>query len=94
MTDKTRCLRCDGTMSHIGVEKLQLGQTGLLLGMWNNIIAGALEVDIYLCPACRKVEFYAHSSAVDPDLPQKDCPQCGARHDFDYPKCPSCQHRY
>lgn len=27
-------------------------------------------------------------------LPQKTCPKCGNRHDFDYPKCPNCGHKY
>jgi len=22
------------------------------------------------------------------------CPNCGARHDMDYPKCPDCKHQY
>jgi len=31
---------------------------------------------------------------IDEKLPQKTCPQCGKQHDFDYPKCPYCQHDY
>jgi hypothetical protein len=27
-------------------------------------------------------------------IPQKQCPQCGDRHDFDYPKCPKCKYIY
>ena len=27
-------------------------------------------------------------------LPQKRCPRCGENHDFDYPKCPYCDHDY
>ncbi len=27
-------------------------------------------------------------------LPQKTCPKCGDRHDFDYPKCPKCKYIY
>lgn len=27
-------------------------------------------------------------------LPQRQCPHCGLTHDFDYPKCPGCGHRY
>lgn len=30
----------------------------------------------------------------DADLPQKECPQCGKHHDFDYPRCPYCGHDY
>jgi transcriptional regulator with XRE-family HTH domain len=31
---------------------------------------------------------------VDDTLPQRKCPQCGKEHDFDYPECPHCGHRY
>ena len=27
-------------------------------------------------------------------LPQKECPQCGDRHEYDYPKCPKCKYNY
>ena len=30
----------------------------------------------------------------DEALPQKECPQCGKHHDFDYPRCPHCGHDY
>lgn len=92
--DKTRCLRCEGKMSSIGVEKIQLGQTGLLFGMWNNMLAGSLEVEIFICSKCRKIEFYGNNTAVyENDTPQKRCPHCGEEHDFDYPKCPFCKYQ-
>ena len=31
---------------------------------------------------------------VDDSLPQRQCPQCGKQHDFDYPKCPHCDFDY
>lgn len=31
---------------------------------------------------------------VDDALPQRKCPKCGKEHDFDYPKCPHCDHEY
>lgn len=31
---------------------------------------------------------------VDDSLPQRQCPQCGKQHDFDYPKCPHCEFNY
>lgn len=31
---------------------------------------------------------------VDEALPQRKCPKCGKEHDFDYPKCPFCDHIY
>ena len=93
---RNQCLRCSGFMQTIGVEKVQLGQTGLLLGMWRNILAGSLEVDIQICSECGKVEFYStHSSTLlNDDLPKRTCPQCGSVHDFDFPKCPSCKYEY
>ena len=27
-------------------------------------------------------------------ISQIACPACGDRHDMDYPKCPTCKHRY
>lgn len=32
--------------------------------------------------------------AQSEDLPQKVCPECGKKHDFDFPKCPHCGHDY
>lgn len=98
------CTRCGGTMNRIKREKLQLGQTGWLLGDWPNLIAGALEVDIYCCSGCGKLEFYradVHTEHTFPsmqhtpsELPQVTCPNCGILHDFDYPCCPLCGHEY
>ena len=92
------CLRCDVPMEFAGKEKLQLGQTGWLLGDIPNLLAGSLEVRIYQCPACGKLEFFAVNEAApvekyrDESLPAKKCPTCGAAIDFDYPKCPCCGH--
>lgn len=98
------CTRCGGEMNLIKREKLQLGQTGWILGDWPNLIAGALEVDIYCCSSCGKLEFYRsdmHSDRIftpaqhEPsELPQRTCPKCGIKHDFDYPACPLCGHDY
>jgi len=91
-----KCLRCGAEMLYYSSEQLQLGQTGWILGDLPNLLAGSLEVQIYLCPTCRKLEFFAgRQEAPDEEpLPQKNCPQCGTRHDFDYPKCPACGYDY
>ena len=98
---KLDCLRCGTPMDCLGREKLQLGEAGLILGALPHLFAGALELEIYTCPSCGKVEFfrprltkgqldgYSHS-----DLPQKQCPNCGETHDFDYPQCPYCGFDY
>ena len=94
MKNQIICLRCGQEMNHIRTEKLQFGQTGWFLGDLPNLLAGAMEVDIFSCPSCRKLEFYLPDSEAEDLLPQKQCPNCGKRHDFDYPKCPFCKHPY
>ena len=93
MRDDIVCLRCEQKMNYIKTEKLQLGQTGWILGDLPNLLAGAIEVDIYACPKCKKIGFYLADS-TDEELPQKQCPKCGKWHDFDYPKCPFCHYNY
>ncbi len=93
MKNNIVCLRCDREMKHIRTEKLQLGQTGWILGDFPNLLAGAMEVDIYSCPECRKLEFFL-ADAIEKGLPKKQCPKCGELHDFDYPKCPFCKYNY
>ena len=94
------CLRCEGKMDYAGREKLQLGQTGWVFGDLPNLLAGALEVDIYFCPKCGKLEFFGASCEGetnryhDNELPGKQCPACGLEIDFDYPKCPCCGHQF
>lgn len=103
---RTRCLRCNQEMKLMGIEKLQLGQAGLFMGMWSNILSGSLEVEVYICSRCGKIEFYT-SENVDEDeedesdkLRYKDqgktikCPYCGRSIDFNYPICPFCGHKH
>jgi len=93
MENEIACLRCGREMKHIKTEKLQLGQTGWLLGDFPNLLAGALEVDIFCCPNCGKLEFF-RADTEEEDMPQRQCPNCGKRHDFDYPRCPFCKFDY
>lgn len=89
------CPRCNEEMQYLSRERIQLGKTGWVLGDLPNLLSGALEVEIYVCPKCRKLEFYlAEGEIVDDDTPKKTCPACGTVHDFDYPKCPKCKHEY
>ena len=88
------CLRCNSQMRHTGREKIQLGETGWILGDLPNLFAGALAVDIYMCQECGKLEFFSAEENNEEELPQKQCPSCGKWHDFDYPKCPLCKHDY
>ena len=89
------CLRCGETMQYLAQERIQLGKTGWILGDLPNLFAGALDIHIYVCPACRKLEFYAtEEGAGAEEIPQKTCPACGTVHDFDYPQCPKCKYDY
>jgi hypothetical protein len=36
------------------------------------------------------IPMHKQDAIVDDSLPQRQCPQCGKQHDFDYPKCPHC----
>ena len=91
-----KCASCNGEMSSIGVRKIQLGQTGFILGDLPNLIAGALEVEILTCVECGKIEFYQASFTDDSEdsIEKMKCPKCGKLHDIDYPKCPFCRHNY
>ncbi len=92
---KLECLRCSGPMGFVKSEKIQLGQTGWLLGDLPNLVSGALEVDIYSCPQCGKIEFFQSEGRTAEDaVSQVKCPKCGKKHDFDYPKCPFCKFQY
>ena len=89
------CLRCGGKMVHIGQEKLQLGQYGVPFGHWDQLFSGALEVDIYCCRDCKKLEFYAVEAPEEEEdsIAQVPCPYCGQLHEMDDPKCPYCRKR-
>ena len=90
-----KCLRCGEDMQYLSREKLQLGKTGWVLGDLPNLLSGALQVQIYVCPKCRQLEFFlAENETLDDETPKKTCPKCGTVHDFDYPKCPNCKHEY
>ena len=114
---KLDCLRCGTTMAFARKEHFQLGKTGIFLGDLPNLMAGSLEMEIYCCPKCGKLEFfrpddgvYTREEEVPDDLPpeatsqivgvsrdgvpQVRCPACGKNHDFDYPRCPYCEHPY
>ena len=91
------CSHCGDRMRYARCEKLQLGKTGWILGDLPNLLAGALEVDIYLCPGCGKLEFFlAEPASIEEEdqIAQITCPQCGRKHDIDYPKCPFCKFDY
>jgi transcriptional regulator with XRE-family HTH domain len=36
------------------------------------------------------IPMHKKDAIMDDSLPQRQCPQCGKLHDFDYPQCPFC----
>ena len=78
---KTKCLRCDARMKFGMQQKFQMGQTSFLLGDWPNLIAGALELEVWFCPKCGKVEFFVPGSTQN--LPVKQ-PEPVQNEEFDY----------
>lgn len=40
------------------------------------------------------IPMHKQDAIVNDALPQRQCPQCGKQHDFDYPKCPHCDYDY
>ena len=66
-----RCLRCQGEMEHLGREDLQLGKYGFFTGHLSNLFSGALEVDIYACKNCGKLEFYRAQSDGELSLSER-----------------------
>ena len=90
-----KCLRCESEMCCIGTEKIQLGQTGWIFGDLPNLLAGALEVEIYSCKSCGKIEFFQSKTDIRKDcISTTKCPKCGKIHEIDYPKCPFCKYDY
>ena len=93
MDQKKKCANCGGDMEFLGEEQLQLGQYGFFLGHLSNLLSGSLEVELWECPDCGKLDFYRQSGSGTGDeghMAQTTCPTCGRGHDLDDPKCPFC----
>ena len=91
--EQSVCLRCGGHMARIGRERIQLGKFGVLTGSLDQLISGALTVDIYCCEQCGKVEFFAPEAVEKDRIAQITCLECGKMHDMDDAKCPFCGKR-
>jgi len=95
MRNRLTCLRCGTEMELLKQERLQLGKAGWFLGDLDNLMAGALDVDILGCPECGKLEFFRGNwsglkEQEEDSIAQIRCDQCGRLHDMDDPKCPFC----
>ena len=90
-----KCLRCGEDMQFLSNESIKLANVGPVIDNLLNLISRGLKVNIFVCPKCRKLEFFlAENKTLDDETPKQTCPECGTVHDFDYPKCPNCKHEY
>lgn len=103
METAKKCLRCGGEMVALGTRTFQLGQVGFLFGHMSNLMSGAMELELFACNDCGKVEFYmaelalrkqqregGDSCGATDSIAQVTCPDCGRKYDMDFPRCPSC----
>jgi rubrerythrin len=67
-----KCLRCGAGIKFGMQQKFQLGQTGFLLGDWPNLLAGALELEVWFCPKCGKAEFFVPGTGCREEEPEFD----------------------
>ncbi|GAA6393293.1 Uncharacterised protein [uncultured Clostridium sp.] len=92
---KLKCLRCGRSMSRIKREHLFMGQIGWQWGDAHYQPSSGLDVDVYCCPDCGKLEFYRGEKDRDKrvagqSIAQVKCSRCGGRYDLDSCKCPFC----
>ena len=92
MPDKKQlaCLRCGAVMEGPYREQFQLGKQGILGNHLSHLIAGALEVNLYACPKCGKIEFFLPNTDETEEASGKECPGCGLCVDAEYTRCPCC----
>ena len=92
MENQLNCLRCGAGMRFMGRDKFQR-RPDLIISDPTFALVGGREINIYSCPKCGKLEFFQPEASTD-ELPQKQCPDCGAVIDFDYGRCPHCKHEF
>ena len=98
-----RCGNCGGKLSFLRRENLLDLRHGVIAYGIPNLLADELYAEIWGCPDCRKLEFYACETPKENRVPSEDggwedgnhmaqtaCPHCGHVHDLDDPKCPRC----
>ncbi len=92
---KRECLRCGRPLTFVERQYIQLGKASGWTQLRSNIIAGALDTEIWVCLSCGEYSFFRPGNEEDDEdasgaFPQVKCEGCGAYYDFDEPKCPNC----
>ena len=68
------CPRCSKQLNFVGEMELKPG-------------ADALNVEVYACPKCGKMEFFTQA---EPEMEKIICAGCNRSYDIDFPRCPGC----
>ncbi len=99
--NELQCLRCRNEMFLLKREKIQLGEATPWTGQLHNFTAGALDVEIHVCPNCGKLEFFtpsgtlqamrsAEGSAKKREIVARKCMNCGRILPQEVSCCPVC----
>ena len=59
-----RCLRCSQPMADYGPLTFKLGEETYFFSDWNRLMSGSLEMEMYRCVSCGKVEFFIPDGAA------------------------------
>ena len=54
-----KCLRCASVLVHAGTKKFHQGPTFGALGEWAELLVAKETLEMYVCPECGHVEFFA-----------------------------------
>lgn len=79
------CTNCGEVLQRIA-ERVSLH--GDCRGIWS-LLMEDIEMDVYACPDCGKLEFYRPAAASPEPEELVTCPACGAQHSK-YINCPNC----
>ena len=52
------CPYCGVRMEYRGPHRIQLGRWGLFIEHWDHFLSGSLNVQIYECPKCGKIDMF------------------------------------
>lgn len=52
------CPYCNVLLNYKGAKRIQLGRFGFFIEHWDNLLSGSLNVQIYECPKCGKIEMF------------------------------------
>ena len=86
MKEKMNCPHCGETMCFYKKTDLQFGMGGFLDDL-SQRASSALSVDVYICPACKKVEIFCSET----ESALRTCENCGGQVALKYGEiCPHC----